>query len=143
MKFWDSSALVPLMTRETRTEELKALAAGDSAASVWWGTEVECASAMDRRARTAAWSPFAEREASARLAVLARGWMVVVPSDDLRERAVRLVRVHRLSSGDALQLAAALAWADGRPEGQAIVVLDHRLADAARLEGFTVLPEDM
>ena len=142
MRFWDSSALVPLMTRETRTEELKALAAGGAAASVWWGTAVECASALDRRARDAAWSPIAEREANARLAVLARGWMVVAPSNDLRERAVRLVRVHRLASGDALQLAAALAWAEERPEDHAIVVLDRRLRDAARREGFTVLPEE-
>ena len=130
------------MTRGTRTEELKALAAGGSAASVWWGTEVECASAVDRRARDAAWSPIAERDASTRLAVLARGWVVIAPSDGLRERAVRLVRVHHLSSGDALQLAAALAWVEGRPEGREIVVLDHRLRDAARREGFTVLPED-
>lgn len=142
MRFWDSSALVPLMTRETRTEELQALAAGDCPATVWWGTEVECVAAMDRCARNASGSALAEREASARLAVLARGWMVVAPSDDLRERAVRLVRVHRLASGDALQLAAALVWADGRPRGSALVTLDGRLADAARLEGFTVLPED-
>ena len=63
MRFWDSSALVPLMTRETRTEELKALAVGNSSASVWWGTEGECVSAMDRRARNASWGPLAEREA--------------------------------------------------------------------------------
>jgi hypothetical protein len=40
---------------------------------------------------------------------------------------------------DARQLAAALAWAPS-PAGEVFITLDERLATAAVLEGFTVLP---
>ena len=140
--YWDSSALVPLMARETRTDAVLALVKRDPAASVWWATEVECASAIRRRARDESWGPDAEREARARMAVLVQGWFVVTPSGELRDRAVRLVRVHHLAAADALQLAAALSWAEDHPEGREFVSLDRRLSEAAAREGFEVLPAE-
>jgi predicted nucleic acid-binding protein len=45
-----------------------------------------------------------------------------------------------LRAADAFQLAAAIIWADGEPEGRNFVSYDKRLRDAARSEGFTVIP---
>jgi hypothetical protein len=69
-------------------------------------------------------------------------WVEVEPAAALRERAVRLLSSHNLRAADALQLAAALVWAEERPAGRVFVCLDARLREAARLDGFTVLPED-
>ncbi len=66
-------------------------------------------------------------------------WTEVLPSDEVRARARRLLRVHALRAADALQLAAALVWA-GSPAGHGFVTYHERLGLAARLEGFTVLP---
>jgi uncharacterized protein len=46
-----------------------------------------------------------------------------------------------MRAADALQLAAALVWCDEQPQGEVFVTLDERLADTARREGFTTLPE--
>jgi len=45
-----------------------------------------------------------------------------------------------LRAADALQLAAALAWAQEQPLGRELVSLDLRLREAAQGEGFTILP---
>ena len=74
------------------------------------------------------------------LALSARGWREVPASDLVRNRAFRCLRLHGLRTGDALQLAAALEWVDSAPGGASLVTLDDRLGDAARAEGFTVLP---
>jgi predicted nucleic acid-binding protein len=50
-----------------------------------------------------------------------------------------LLRVHPLRAADSLQLAAALAVANGDPGALEFVSLDQRLADAARKEGLDVL----
>jgi len=61
------------------------------------------------------------------------------PDEEVRRQARRLLRVHPLRAADALQLGAAIVWA-GRYEGREFVSLDARLREAARLEGFAVLP---
>jgi hypothetical protein len=63
----------------------------------------------------------------------------VLPAAARRDEAMRLLRVHPLRSADALQLAAALAGADGEPSAREFVCLDARLADAAAREGLRVL----
>ena len=45
MKFWDASAIVPLLVTEELTRRLQAVAVKDSAMLVWWGSAVECISA--------------------------------------------------------------------------------------------------
>jgi predicted nucleic acid-binding protein len=52
---------------------------------------------------------------------------------------MRLIRVHALTAADAVQLAAAQVWA-GPIHNPEFVTFDERLAMAARLEGFRVLP---
>jgi uncharacterized protein len=138
MKFWDASAIVPLLIRETATDAMVALASKDSAMLVWWATEVECASAIARLERDAALDERDAGEAFDRLTRFARSWHEVDASDAARETAVRFLRVHALRAADALQLAAAFIAAERRPSSLEIVTLDDRLATAARKEGFVV-----
>ena len=65
---------------------------------------------------------------------------VVPPTLKLRETAGRLLGVHPLRAADALQLAAALVWCEGQTSEETFVCLDQRLRDAARREGFRLLP---
>jgi hypothetical protein len=139
MRFWDASAVVPLLVAETSTAEVQALAARDPAMLVWWATEVECASAVARLERDGALDEPAATLAFDRLKRLAASWHQVEPSDPIRETAVRLLRVHPLRAADALQLAAAIVAADRRPSSIELVTFDERLAVAARKEGFVVL----
>jgi hypothetical protein len=55
-------------------------------------------------------------------------------------RARRLLAVHPLRAADALHLAAALIACDERSDVLPFVTLDDRLAEAARREGFDVVP---
>ena len=139
MKFWDASAVVPLLIAEESSRRLQALAAKDSAMLVWWASAVECISALARLERDGALNPAAMTLALQRLHKLSAGWHEVDPSDEIRETAARFLRVHALRAADALQLAAAFAAAELRPASLEIVTLDERLANAARKEGFVVL----
>jgi len=139
VKFWDASAVVPLLIAEESSRRLQALAAKDSAMLVWWASAVECISALARLERDGALNPAAMTLALQRLHKLSAGWHEVDPSDEIRETAARFLRVHALRAADALQLAAAFAAAERRPASLEIVTLDERLANAARKEGFVVL----
>jgi hypothetical protein len=139
VKFWDASALVPLVVAEPSTPRLQALAASDPEMLVWWGSSVETASALARLERSAALDARAAVTAFDRLRRLAAGWHEVDPSDLVRESATRLLRVHPLRAADALQLAAAIVAAEHRAASLEFVTLDDRLADAARKEGFAVI----
>jgi len=139
VKFWDASAVVPLLIAEESTRRLQALAAKDSAMLVWWASAVECISALARLERDGALNPAAMTLALQRLHKLSAGWHEIDPSDEIRETAARFLRVHALRAADALQLAAAFAAAERRPASLEIVTLDERLANAARKEGFVVL----
>jgi predicted nucleic acid-binding protein len=139
VRFWDASAIAPLLVAEPSTRDLQALAAKDPGMLVWWGSEIECVSALARLERDGALSLQAIALALKRLGQLAAGWHEVDPSDAVREAAVRFLRVHPLRAADALQLAAAFLGAERRPASLEIVTLDDRLAAAARKEGFVVL----
>lgn len=140
MKFWDSSAIVPLVVNDAATPGVSALFRQDPGQIVWCLTEVEIHSALARRDRDGSLEK--ENGATAResLVELARSWEEVVVLDAVRSRAIRLLRAHPLRAADALQLAAALVVSEERPESLSFVSLDDRLSDAARKEGFPVLP---
>jgi uncharacterized protein len=139
MKFWDASAVVPLLMTEATTTRLQSVAAADPSMLVWWVTEVECASAIARLERDGELDEAATIQAFDRLKRLAEGWHEVDPSDAVREAAVRFLRVHHLRAADALQLAAAFVAAERRPSSLEVITLDDRLAAAARREGFALL----
>jgi predicted nucleic acid-binding protein len=131
--------VVPLLISETATASVMAVAGADPAMLVWWGTEVECVSALARLERDAALDSAGMAEALNRLRHLADGWHEVDASEAVREAAIRFLRVHALRAGDALQLSAAFVAAERRPPQLQLVTLDERLATAARKEGFEVL----
>jgi predicted nucleic acid-binding protein len=139
MRFWDSSAILPLLVEEPRTTAMLALQRDDLAAAVWWHTPVECWSALARLERDERLSREGVAAAAGLLAEAARRWTEVPPVDRVRDTATRLVRTHPLRAADALQLAAALVLSDFGPKTLPFVTLDDRLAAAARREGFEVL----
>ena len=139
MKFWDASAVVPLLLLEPTTQLVQALARRDADMLVWWGSVVECASAISRLERGGALEVKEARLALNRLEQLANGWHEVEPTEIVREDAMRFLRVHPLRAADALQLAAAFTAAERRPSSLEVVTLDERLADAARKEGFLLV----
>jgi predicted nucleic acid-binding protein len=139
VRFWDSSAILPLLVEEEASRRLQSLAAQDSAMLVWWGSAVECVSALARRERDGTLEERVLTFALHRLQRLASHWQEVDPGDAIRETAVRFVRVHPLRAADALQLAAAYVAAEQRPASLTVVTLDERLAGVARKEGFAVL----
>jgi predicted nucleic acid-binding protein len=139
MKFWDSSALLPLIVSEPTTSSARASLAADPVMIVWWGTRIECASALARLERDGGLDAVGASRAFDNLSTLADAWHEIDASDMLRECAVRLLRVHPLRAADSVQLAAAVVAAEMRPTALEFVTADRRLADAARKEGFAVV----
>lgn len=139
MRFWDSSALVPLIVRQRASGRMRALYRADSGVLAWWGARIECESAISRLEREELLKRKSAATARSRLDRFAATWQEVQPTDPLREAARRLLRVHDLRAADALQLAAGLAAAEGRPATLAFVCLDTRLALAAEREGFEIV----
>jgi len=121
---------------------MRALYRSDAGVLAWWGTRVESESAVSRLEREGQFQRRAATAARARLDRFCATWQEVQPSDPIRDHARRLLRVHALRAADALQLAAAIAAAEGRPATLAFVCLDDRLVMAAEREGFTVLGTD-
>ncbi len=142
MKYWDSSALMPLCVDEASSPRLREIYRADPTVVTWWGSEIECVSALARLEREGAMTAEMVSEAVARLRSLGAAWHEVQPTQALRDTAVRLLRVHPLRSADSVQLAAAVMAADREPGALEFVSLDVRLASAARREGFIVLSSD-
>jgi hypothetical protein len=138
VKYWDSSALVPLCVSEASTPRLIELYRTDPVIVTWWGSEIECASALARLEREGGMAAEGVTEAFDRLKALRAQWHEVLSSQALRHTAIRLLRVHPLRAANAAQLAAALMACDREPGALQMITLDARLAGAARREGFSV-----
>jgi uncharacterized protein len=121
---------------------MRSLYRTDAGVLAWWGTRVECESAIARLERESKLRPRSASAARGRLERFAATWQEVQPSESLREDALRFLRVHDLRAADALQLAAGFAAAEGRPTTLAFVCLDKRLSTAAQREGFPVVDMD-
>jgi predicted nucleic acid-binding protein len=140
VKFWDSSAIIPLCLKEQKSETVKRVIEADEDIIVWWATKAECLSALSRRRREGGLDNNSELKAKAILSVLSEEWSEVQPSELVRQRAERLLAIHPMRSADAFQLAAALIWAQENPQGLEMVCLDQNLREASHKEGFTLLP---
>ncbi len=138
MRFWDSSAVVPLLVEEERSADRLRELETDPVLVVWWGTPVECTSALQRLVREGALTQADADQALIRLAELVKHWVEVEPTPQVRQQAARLLRVHALRAADALQLAAAIIAADYEPIGFEFLTGDQNLAKAASQEGFNV-----
>ena len=140
MTFWDSSALLAMVLGQKTSEELVRLAVSDEITAVWWGTKVEGMSALSRARRDRAVDEATASHLWRQLESLTSAAQEVEPTEEVRDLACRLLRVHELRAGDALQLAAALTWGGHRPAGVGFACLDRRLRLAAEWEGFEVRP---
>jgi len=139
VRFWDTSALLPLFVAERETGRSERWLREDPSVVVWTLTRVELLSALARRRRE---EPAAARRLlAARREVLSawERWSEVTAVDVARRHAERIVEAHPLRAADALQIGAALAAAEDEPRAVEFVTLDQRQADAAEREGFRVL----
>ena len=143
MKFWDASAVIPLLLREPNSVPIRKLLVRDPGLVVWWGTPVECFSAFARLRRDGILTLGEERRLRGLVGRLVGDWTEVLPGNGVREHAGRLLLRHPLRGADSLQLAAAIVWADGNPGEREFVCLDRRLREAASQEGFRVIPETL
>ena len=139
MRFWDTSALLPLFVAEAYSARVRGWLRRDPVVVVWALSRVELLSALARRERE---EPSAARgllRARQRALAAWEEWSEVVALEPVRRQAERLVAVHPLRAADALQLGAALLVTDLDPAGLEFVTFDERLALAALKEGFSVL----
>lgn len=137
MRFWDSSALIPLCLDQPQSERARSLYEEDAELLVWWGSPIECASAFARLRRDGILSAEDEEVALSMLAALRDAWYEIQSGDGLRGQALRLLRLHPLRTADSLQLAAGLQRGGIPPTGE-VVTFDQRLKAAARREGFSI-----
>ncbi len=139
MKYWDASALVPLIVSESGTNLARSWLADDSAIVTWAWTRVEIASAIERRTREGALSRRDRRQVLERLDSFANTWDEVTEILAVRSRASLLLARHPLRAADAGQLGAAL-MVNEQLEGGSLpfMCLDRRLSEAAELEGLAI-----
>lgn len=138
MRFWDSSALIPLLVGQPTSTQVDAWLAVDTEVAIWTLTPVELSSALQRLLREGVLTEAVTEAAERRMLELVQSCHLVVNIEHVKSQARRLLRLHALRAADALQLAAAVEWAGGRPHGRTLHTLDGRLAGAARREGFEV-----
>jgi uncharacterized protein len=143
VRFWDTSAVVPLCVNEPVSAAVKSILTRDPSIVVWWATRTECVSALMRQAREGGLSMEGERQAGQVLRLLADTWTEIQPSETLRGTADRLLAVHPLRAADAFQLAAALHWCQRQTTNKELVSFDTRLRQAGYREGFTLLPAEL
>ena len=139
MKYWDSSAVVSLLVVEGHSAGRISLLGQDPSIVCWWGSQVECASALNRLHREGVLDALELNERLVQLRSFAATWTEVAPRERVRARALRLLRVHPLRGADAMQLAAALVASKEDPSTLDFVCSDARLSQAASREGFSVV----
>ena len=140
MRFWDASAIVPLLVFENSSGLLQSHYAENPALLVWCLTPTELLSALYRKSRDGDLDGSRLATARQRLELLRGDWVEIQNLDRVRERAERLLAVHPLKAADSLQLAAALIAIEDRPRGFGFLTLDGTLAEAAQKEGFRCVP---
>lgn len=139
MRFWDSSAIVPLVCRETESSRCRTWLRADAVVLVWSLAATEVISALTRKRRDGTLGARAFSEAKRRLGKIESAWHEVAEYDAVRARARRLLETHPLRAADSLHLGAALVAFEERTAGVTFVTFDARLAEAARKEGFEIV----
>ena len=134
--YWDASALVPLVVREATTE-LYTKIAKQTQIVTWWGSYLECTSAIARLARRGS-AQAQVAESYRMLELLAGDWREIGSSEKLRRAAARTLKTHVLRTSDALQLGAAIIASGFEPHTARFVAEDKHLRQAADREGFVV-----
>jgi predicted nucleic acid-binding protein len=143
MRFWDTSAIIPLVDDQDYSSIIRTLLQEDNHIAVWWGTKIECYSALSRLWRDTILNEESFLISYNLLEILHQHWTEILPGNDLRNQSIRAISIHGLKTLDSLQLAAALLWADNKPTQKSFLSLDKQLRNAALKEGFTVLPTSL
>jgi uncharacterized protein len=139
--FWDTSALVFLCVYDkNHSLRFHRWSRQFPRKVAWWATGVEIASAIARLKRLQAISDSDAAKATVRADLLWRSWVEIQPTDELRGKAVDLLKQTDLGlrAADALQLASALMMCGGHVKDRVFVSHDATLAVAAAKEGFAV-----
>ena len=140
MKFWDSSAIVPLVVNEEETDYCLKTLSHDQEMLIWCLNRLEVMSALCRQVRDKTLSDTEFQKAKTRMNDLIERAYEVKAIEKVKQRALRLLEVHPLRAADACQLASALVASQEDPGRLTIVCFDQRLKKAAIKEGFVVNP---
>lgn len=138
MKFWDSSSLLPLLVKGIHTDAAVAAFQEDPELCIWWGTPVECISAMARQNREGRLGHERFVQARGHLRELERISYKILPSESVKTMAEALLLRHPLRAADSLQLGAALVFQEETDTRLPFLSEDKRLCEAAEKEGFTL-----
>jgi predicted nucleic acid-binding protein len=138
LRFWDSSALIPLILDELSSATVRVLMKDDPHIVASHLTPVEITSSLWRRRHHGKLPTAVHLEADAAFAEITRRWSAIAAPEAV-ERAIDLLSRHPLRAADSVQLGSALI-ARERFGSLPFVTLDLELAAAARAEGFAVLP---
>jgi len=138
LRFWDSSALIPVILDELSSDTVRALMKDDPHIVASHLTPVELTSSLWRRRHHGKLPAAVHLQADASFAEITRRWSAIAAPEAV-ERAINLLSRHSLRAADSVQLGSALI-ASERFGSLPFVTLDLDLAGAARAEGFTVLP---
>ena len=139
MRFWDASALVPLLVFERGTARAARWLRQDPGVVVWALTRVELFSALARQRRTDQRDAAVLSAARRDLLQEWERWSEITAVDVVRRHAERLVETHPIKAADALQIGAALVAAQQNTALHEFVTLDEVQATTAEREGFRVL----
>ena len=139
MRFWESSAIVPLVVSEPSSGACRRLLRADREMAVWAFSQTEVTSALRRKEREGELDRPAVDAARGKLWQLASGWLEVQEIYEVRAYAERFLGEYPLRAADALQLGAAFVHADGAPRNRQLVVFDGALRAAAADLGFKVV----
>jgi len=139
MKFWDSSAIVSLIVKDSHTDTARSIFALDRWMVTAFVAPLEIESALWRRRHAGQLNAEQHETVDRNFAALTGdGWHSIELTEELFNLARRLVAIHPLRTMDAIQLASAVVASDFNPRRLAMVTFDEDLAVAARVEGFSV-----
>jgi predicted nucleic acid-binding protein len=135
--FWDTSALIPLCVSQPETAKARLL---DESYGIvaWWATQVEMISGLtrlDRMGQITAEQFFVGKRIARKIV---SGWTSIDSTKSIATNACLLLELYPLRAADALQLAAALEWCEGKPNGNVFLSFDQRLREAAARSGFAL-----
>ena len=140
MRYWDASALVPLLVAEPASSLVREWLVEDRQIVTWVWTRTEILSSIERRTREGLVSRIQRREVLDRLDEFSGYRDEVADALAARTRANALLARHPLRAADAGLLGAALLVQEQLAGPLEFACLDQRLSSAAELEGLRILP---
>ena len=140
MRFWDASALVPLVILEEATSIVGECFLEDERIVTWAWSRVEIVSAIERRVREGSVSRTERRNVLERFHALANSWDEIKDVVAVRSKAIALLARHPIRAADAGQLGAALLFNETMSGVLSFVCLERRLSITAELEALRVIP---